>query len=143
MREWPAYIDLKKKIDDFNETCPLLELMAGKAMMERHWERMSKLCNYLFDVESESFTLANVMQAPLLKYKDDVEDICITAVKEKDIESKLKQVIADWSIVNLQFSTFKQRGELMLKGLETLEIISQLEDSLMIISSLMANRFVK
>ncbi|XP_024940596.1 dynein heavy chain 8, axonemal [Cephus cinctus] len=141
MREWPAYIDLKKKIDDFNETCPLLELMANKAMKERHWERMSKLCNYFFDIESESFTLANVMEAPLLKYKDEVEDICISAVKEKDIESKLKQVIADWAIVNLQFTNFKQRGELQLKGAETGEIISQLEDSLMIISSLMANRY--
>ncbi|CAD1473088.1 unnamed protein product [Heterotrigona itama] len=141
MRDWPAYIDLKKKIDDFNETCPLLELMANKAMQDRHWERMSKLCKYYFDVESEAFTLANVMQAPLLKYKDEVEDICISAVKEQEIESKLKQIIAEWAIVDLQFSTFKQRGELLLKGMETLEIISQLEDSLMIISSLLANRY--
>lgn len=73
MRDWPAYIELKKKIDDFNETCPLLEMMANKAMQERHWERMSKLCKYHFDVESETFTLASVMQAPLLKYKDEVE----------------------------------------------------------------------
>ncbi|KAI4493643.1 hypothetical protein M0804_001819 [Polistes exclamans] len=141
MRDWPAYIDLKKKIDDFNETCPLLEMMANKAMKDRHWERMSKLCNFFFDVESETFTLANVLEAPLLKYKDDVEDICISAVKETEIESKLKQVIADWAIVNLQFSHFKQRGELLLKGAETAEIISQLEDSLMVISSLMANRY--
>lgn len=30
MRDWPAFLDLKKKIDDFSETCPLLELMANK-----------------------------------------------------------------------------------------------------------------
>lgn len=82
MRNWPAYIDLKKKIDDFNETCPLLEMMANKAMQPRHWERMSKLCKYHFDVESETFTLACVMQAPLLKYKDEVE-----------VLFKLKQII--------------------------------------------------
>lgn len=75
LREWPAYIELKKKIDDFNETCPLLELMANKAMKDRHWERMSQLCNYTFDVESENFTLASVMEAPLLTHKDDVEVI--------------------------------------------------------------------
>lgn len=72
-----------------------------------------------------------------------LQDICISAVKEQDIEVKLKQVIADWTIVNLQFSPFKQRGELLLKGLETNEIIAQLEDSLMIISSLLANRCVE
>ncbi|XP_025155775.1 dynein heavy chain 8, axonemal [Harpegnathos saltator] len=141
MRDWPAYIDLKKKIDDFNEMCPLLEMMANKAMKERHWERMSKLCKYFFDVESVTFTLAHIMQAPLLKYKDDVEEICISAVKEQDIEIKLRQVIADWTVVNLQFANFKQRGELLLKGAETAEIIAQLEDSLMIISSLLANRY--
>ncbi|XP_076166225.1 dynein heavy chain 8, axonemal kl-3 [Ptiloglossa arizonensis] len=141
MKDWPAYVDLKKKIDDFNETCPLLELMANKAMHERHWERMSKLCKYHFDVESDNFTLANVMKAPLLKYKDDVEDICISAVKEQDIDSKLKQIIAEWATVDLQFSQFKQRGELLLKGVETAEIISLLEDSLMVISSLLANRY--
>ncbi|XP_018374249.1 PREDICTED: dynein heavy chain 8, axonemal [Trachymyrmex cornetzi] len=141
MREWPAYVDLKKKIDDFNEMCPLLEMMANKAMKDRHWEKLSKLCQYFFDVKSETFTLANVMQAPLLKYKDDVEDICISAVKEQDIEFKLKQVIADWAVINLQFSHFKQRGELLLKGIETAEIIALLEDSLMLISSLLANRY--
>ena len=37
-------------------------------------------------------------------------------VKEKDIEAKLKQVINDWSAQNFQFSNFKSRGELLLKG---------------------------
>ncbi|CAK9824517.1 Dynein axonemal heavy chain 8 [Anthophora retusa] len=141
MTDWPAFIELKKKIDDFNATCPLLELMANKAMQDRHWERMSKLCKYNFDVESESFTLANVMQAPLLKYKDEVEDICISAVKEQDIESKLHQIIAEWATVDLEFAPFKQRGDLLLKGIETIEIIARLEDSLMVISSLLANRY--
>lgn len=62
-------------------------------------------------------------------------------MKEQDIEVKLKQVIADWAIINLQFTHFKQRGELLLKGIETAEIITLLEDSLMIISSLLANRY--
>ncbi|XP_071450018.1 dynein axonemal heavy chain 8 [Hetaerina americana] len=141
MKDWPAYLDLKKKIDDFNETCPLLELMANKAMKERHWKRIAAVTHHDFDIDSESFTLRNVMEAPLLKYKDEVEDICISATKEKDIEAKLKQVIVDWSGVFLQFSPFKIRGELLLKGQETQEIISMLEDSLMVLASLLSNRY--
>ncbi|XP_019756852.1 dynein axonemal heavy chain 8 [Dendroctonus ponderosae] len=141
MKDWPAFIDLKKKIDDFSETCPLLEMMANKAMKDRHWKRMANLTGYLFDVESPTFTLRSVMEAPLLKYKDDVEDICISAVKEKDIEAKLKQVIADWAIVELSFGNFKTRGELLLKGTETGEIITTLEDSLMVMNSLLSNRY--
>ena len=141
MKEWQAFNDLKKKIDDFNETCPLLELMANKAMKERHWERIATLTGHTFDVQSDNFQLRNIMEAPLLQNKDDIEDICISAVKEKDIEAKLKQVIAEWSVQNLSFSIFKNRGELLLKGAETSEIVSLMEDSLMVLGSLMSNRY--
>lgn len=43
MKDWPAFIELKNKIDDFNQTCPLLELMADKAMKDRHWRRLENL----------------------------------------------------------------------------------------------------
>ena len=73
MKEWEAFNALKKKIDDFNETCPLLEMMANKAMLERHWKRMEDLTGHEFDVESESFQLRNIMEAPLLKFREDIE----------------------------------------------------------------------
>ena len=63
-------------------------------------------------------------------------------MKEKDIETKLKQVIADWSVRNVAFSNFKTRGELLLRGEDTSESISLMEDSLMILGSLMSNRYV-
>lgn len=68
--------------------------------------------------------------------------MCIAAVKEKDIDAKLKQVIAEWSAHNLAFGNFKSRGELLLRGEDTNEVISLMEDSLMILSSLMSNRLV-
>ena len=73
LKEWGAYLELKKKIDDFNESCPLLEMMAQKAMMDRHWERIAKLTGHTFDLESDNFALRNIMEAPLLQYKEDIE----------------------------------------------------------------------
>ncbi|XP_016518823.1 dynein heavy chain 8, axonemal [Poecilia formosa] len=141
LKEWQAFADLKKTIDDFNESCPLLEMMANKSMNRRHWDRITALTGHEFEVESESFTLQNIMEAPLLTYKDDIEDICISAVKEKDIEAKLIQVKELWAVQNLSLMNFKNRGELMLRGTETTEILTILEDSLMVLGSLLSNRY--
>ncbi|XP_062284222.1 dynein axonemal heavy chain 8-like [Scomber scombrus] len=141
LKEWQAFLDLKKTIDDFSESCPLLEMMANKSMMRRHWDRITNLTGHEFEVESSTFTLKNIMEAPLLKYKEDIEDICISAVKEKDIEAKLSQVKEVWSGQTLSLNTFKDRGELMLKGADTTEILTMLEDSLMVLGSLLSNRY--
>ena len=73
MKDWEAFGDLKKTIDDFNEMVPLLELMANKAMKNRHWNRMTDTTGHAFEIEGENFTLRNILEAPLLKYKEEIE----------------------------------------------------------------------
>ena len=131
--------------------------MSNKAMKFRHWTRIENLTKFKFDLERPGFALRDIMEAPLLPHKEDIEDICISAMKEKDIEAKLKGVVVEWSTQELEFLTFKNRfgwicklqilriivdcrGELLLRGDTTADSVSQVEDSLMILGSLLSNR---
>jgi dynein heavy chain len=82
LKDWQAYEDLKKKIDDFNGCCPLLELMTNKAMKKRHWDRIADLTGSPFDVENDDFKLRNIMEASLLKHKEDIEVNCFVFFME-------------------------------------------------------------
>lgn len=141
MKNWTAFIDLRQKIDDFYECCPLIELMASNAMKPRHWEQLQNKLNYIFNTEDENFTLGYVLKAPLVKFKEEIEEICVGAAKEQDIEVKLQTVIREWKDVEMPLAVFKNRGELLIKASDVTDIITKLEDSLMIMSSLASNRF--
>jgi dynein heavy chain len=141
LKEWPAFHALKKTIDDFNDICPLLELMSNKAMKYRHWQKIQQITGFTFDLERPGFCLKDILEAPLLPNKEDIEDVCISALKEKDIEAKLRQVTNEWSTQELSFMIFKNRGELLLRGDTTAEIVGQVEDSLMVLGSLLSNRY--
>jgi len=73
LKEWQAYKDLRKTIDDFNATCPLLEMMASKSMQPRHWDRISVITGHVFDIDADNFLLRNLMMAPLLQNSEDIE----------------------------------------------------------------------
>lgn len=110
-------------------------------MKQRHWQKIIETTNYVFEIERDTLCLKDILDAPLLEFKEEIEDICISALKERDIEAKLRQVTNEWSVQELTFISFKNRGELLLRGDTTAETITALEDSLMILGSLLSNRY--
>jgi dynein heavy chain len=141
IKEWDAFLELKRIVDDLTGKVPLLEMASHKAMQPRHWERIQNITKTTFNLDPEMFYLKNLLDAPLMENREDIEDICTAAVKEADIEIKLKAIVVEWEDKNFTLGAFKTRGNLVLKPSGTSEIISQMEDSLMTLASLMSNRY--
>ncbi|KAJ3342801.1 Dynein heavy chain 5, axonemal [Gonapodya sp. JEL0774] len=141
VKEWDAFLELKKTVDNMTDMVPLLELMTNKAMQKRHWDRLQDLTKTTFNLDPDNFYLRHVMEAPLVQHREDVEDICVSAVKEADIEIKLRGVVSSWEDKIFLLGAFKNRGNLILKPATTSEIIALCEDSLMTLGSLMTNRY--
>ena len=92
LRHWDAYIELKKWVDDFLGSLPLVQMLAHPSMRSRHWQQLINLTGYHLAVGSDSFKLRDLLDANLLEAREDVEDIANSAVKELAIEDKLSRI---------------------------------------------------
>ena len=141
LREWPAYQDCKKRIDDFLALVPLLQALLSKAMRPRHWEQLQTITGKALDLREDVFLLAHIFESDLLAHGDDVEDLTISAVKEEQIELKLAAIAAEWSAQAFTFTTYKTRGTVVLEPAPTVELVERLEDSQMTLASISTNRY--
>lgn len=142
LRDWEAFEELRKTIDDFLELQPLLERLSDKAMRTRHWAEVQRITGATFKRDADVFKLRHLLDANILKYRDDIEDLCISAVNEAEIESKLGVVQDDWANQVLEFAEFKNKGPVILKGADAQAIMEKLEDSQMTLGSMMSSRFL-
>jgi len=142
LRHWEAYIDLKKVVDDFLQSLPLVQMLAHTSMRSRHWQQLMSLTNKHLAVGSDSFKLIHLLEADLLECREDVEDIANSAVRELAIEDKLASISDEWADEQLAFAQFKSRGPIALKGVETAELMEKLEETMMNLGSMAASRYI-
>jgi dynein heavy chain len=148
LRDWDAYNELKRKIDDFLEVLPLLTALSGKAMQDRHWKQIQTLTGSTLDMNPETFKLAALLdigskpgETSLLAVAEEVEDICGGSSKELQIENKLKSLAETWEQLKFSFNNFKNRGPVILSPKELGEIMEALEESQMALGSMSSNRY--
>ena len=142
LRSWDAFVELKKTVEDFLESLPLVSSLVHPAMRARHWEQLMQLTGKELNVGSDQFKLHTLLDAGLLECAEEVEDIANSAVKEQAIETKLVDIDADWSLRVLTFGQFKSRGSIILNGGATAELMEALEETQMNLLSVMASRYV-
>ena len=100
LREYEAFVELKRSIDDFLETLPLVQALAHPCMRSRHWRGLMDVTGRTLNVSSDAFKLANLLEADLLEFDEDVEDITNSALKELQIEEKLRTISEDWADIH-------------------------------------------
>ena len=62
LREYEAFVELKRTIDDFLETLPLVQQLAHPAMRNRHWTQLMGVTGRQLLVYSDSFKLMTLLE---------------------------------------------------------------------------------
>jgi dynein heavy chain len=143
LKTWEAYIELSQTIQDFLEILPLLTELSKPAMRDRHWKKISKLTGKEFDLEKfHELKLRSILEANLLEYREDIEEITDSAEKQLNIEKKINEIQSLWDIQCFEFASWKDRGEVILAGGSVADIIEQLEDSQASLIQMLTQRHV-
>lgn len=146
LRDWEAYGELKKTIDEFFEVLPLLQMCSQKSMRTRHWQSIMQVTGKKIPMEEagpsvENCKLQHVLDLGMVNFVEDVEDIAGGSAKELAIETKMNQIIDSWAEMSFSFSNFKNRGPVILAAKELAEIMEALEESQMQLGSMAGNRY--
>lgn len=143
LKSWEAYLELSQTIEDFIEILPLLTELSKPSMRDRHWKKISKLTNKEFELEKfHELKLRSVLEANLLEYREDIEEITDGAEKQLAIEKKIMEIQALWEVQIFEFAAWKDRGDVILAGASVADITEQLEDSQASLIQMLTQRHV-
>ncbi len=62
----------------------------------RHWQKLMEMTGKNFDMNPETFTLANLFAMELHNFAETISDIVGSANKELSIEKSLAEVVSTW-----------------------------------------------
>jgi dynein heavy chain len=138
-----AYKYADKLSKDFLNTIPLISLLGGKCMRERHWETLQVITKKDFTAPyaNPSLLLGEILELNLHEFSADVEEICDQAAKELKIELTLAQIVQRWASITWNMEPYKDTDVPLLKLTE--EDFESLESDQLTVQSMLASRFVK
>ena len=140
LREWEAYIDLKRMIEDFSTVLPLLQELSKSSIKPRHWDAVMEKTNATFDVTAADFKLQALLDANIVQFKDDIEEITDGADKQLKIENQLAEITLRWESEEFQFQEWKGRSVSVLKGV--VPVVEELEETQMNLQTMLSMRHV-
>eukprot|EP00804_Cyclotella_cryptica_P004521 CCRYP_006874-RA/>CCRYP_006874-RA protein AED:0.08 eAED:0.09 QI:0/0/0.5/1/0/0/2/139/4220 len=144
-----AFTSIDKICKDFLATIPLIVLLGSKCMRPRHWKSLINITgakNVVPPCDNDSVPLGDVLTMNLLKFSNDVEEICDQASKEDKMERTLKQIEERWTGINFIMVPYEKKVGNVVETVPLLGIgeedFESLENDQLLIQGMMASRFL-
>ncbi|XP_060580911.1 dynein axonemal heavy chain 10-like isoform X1 [Ruditapes philippinarum] len=143
VRQMPVARSLEEKMKEFRDSLPLFVDLKHEALRDRHWKELMTKTGQKFDINPETFTLANIFAMELQRYHETIGEIVTMASKEMGIEKGVKEIEETWNSMKFTVVPYMKgtshRG-FILGAID--EIVQSLDDSSMNLQSMSASRFI-
>ncbi|KAL4232681.1 hypothetical protein ACF0H5_007369 [Mactra antiquata] len=142
LKDWDAYNDLKSQLQTYLEVFPLLNSLAAKEIRNRHWLQVMSVTGSSFQLEANVFRLSHLLDIGLIKHKAAIEEICLGASRELELEIKMRMTEEEWTEQVLAFEHYKRRGPIYLDKVFTERLLEQLEDAQALLATMLTSRYI-
>ena len=132
---------LKGKINEFQNTLPVVCDLRNKDLASRHWDEICSVLAHNFN-DDPDFSLGTLISINAMKHKGEISVISTKASQEASLRTMLDKIVGVWSELDLIVNAYKGQKDVYVIGALD-DIISALDDSLVNINTIMGSRFVE
>ncbi|XP_062828664.1 dynein axonemal heavy chain 14 isoform X3 [Anolis carolinensis] len=132
---------LKTSLMDFKEFLPIIIALRNPCLQSRHWEMIQNIVGQSFSGDKR-ITLEKIFELNMFQYKNEINEVSITATNETTLEMMLKKIMDLWHKTDFHLSPYRTETSSTLIISSAEDLIAQLEDSQVTISTIKGSCFV-
>ena len=121
---------------------PLMALLANPGLKPRHWDDMEAIVGMTLPRDSAS-PLEAFLRLGLDSHVGAIEETCVNASKEHNLERALERMMDDWVPVKLDLKPHKDTGTYILSSATADELQLLLDDHIIKATTMQASRFAR
>ncbi|KAK9815239.1 hypothetical protein WJX72_000483 [[Myrmecia] bisecta] len=131
---------LKGQVTEWRELLPVLANLRNPELKDRHWARIEDALGQKL-VRDDTFTVSAVLALQVARIREQLSTVATEASQEAGLEEMLRQVQDKWSGVEFTVRPYKETKDMCVLG-SVDDVMALLEDSLVMMATISASRFV-
>ena len=137
--------DIAEKVGEnlknfLQQQIPLMTLICTQGLKQRHWDEINRITGLTIE-RTENTTLADIAEAHLENYVEEIEETCVGAVKEYSLEKALNIMEAEWADMQFTCKPWKDTGTFILADID--EIQQMMDDQIVKTQAMRGSRYIK
>jgi hypothetical protein len=128
------------EVKDFiKESIPLMKLICNPGMRERHWIEIETLTGVVVP-HQEVLRMDIMLEIGLQNYVKEIEDICVAAGKEYNLQTALEKMETEWKYMSFETKEYRETGTRILKSVDDIQQL--LDDQIVKVHAMRSSRYV-